>query len=69
MTAVVPLESTQMVGSVSQVEQHVTLPGIDTVTSSRALRAPCWAIVLGVHVLVVDDVLSRLLGALLPSAS
>lgn len=35
-----------MVGSVSEVEQHVTLPDVVTTTRSRALRAPCWALVL-----------------------
>jgi hypothetical protein len=42
-----PLERTVTVGSVSESTQHVTLPGIVTVSRSRALRVPWW--VLAVH--------------------
>jgi hypothetical protein len=58
----VPVDNSIMVGSVAQSEQHVTLPGIDTVTRSKALRAPCWALVIGVQLLAGDGPVWRLLG-------
>jgi hypothetical protein len=58
-----------LVGSLDAADQHVTLPGIDTHTRARALRAPCWVIVLGVQLLGGSEALSRLLSVLLSSGS
>jgi len=40
------VDNSTLVGSVYASEQQVTLPGIVTHTTSRALRAPCWVLVL-----------------------
>lgn len=42
-------DATLMVGSVSESTQHVVLENVTTDARSRALRAPCWAIVVGVQ--------------------
>lgn len=49
-----PVDNSLMVGSVAESTQHVTLPGIVTVTRSRALRAPRCALV-AAAVLVLSD--------------
>lgn len=50
----VPVDKSVMVGSVHQSTQHVDMPGIATVTRSRALRAPRWAIGAAALVLLSD---------------
>jgi len=50
-----------MVGSVASATQDVTLPGVHTVTRSRALHAPWWVIVLVVHVTSAGGPLEGLL--------
>lgn len=56
MTHPSPPDATLMVGSVSESTQHVVLENVTTDARSRALRAPCWAIVVGVQLLAQLDV-------------
>jgi hypothetical protein len=55
-----------MVGSVASSTQHVTMPGIDTTTRSKALRAPCWVLVLVVQLVASGGYWGGILDALIP---
>lgn len=53
-TAVDQVES-RLIGSVVESHQHVVLGDITTDTRARAVRAPWWAVVLGVQLLAGSD--------------
>jgi hypothetical protein len=49
MTATQSPDASLMVGSLAESTQHVVLQNVTTDARSRALRAPCWVIVLVVQ--------------------
>jgi hypothetical protein len=49
MTATQSPDASLMVGSLAESTQHVELQNVTTDARSRALRAPCWVIVLVVQ--------------------
>jgi hypothetical protein len=51
MTATQSPDASLMVGSLAESTQHVVLQNVTTDARSRALRAPCWVIVLVVQLL------------------
>jgi len=55
-----PSSETVMVGSLVESNQHVEMPGIVTKTRARAVRAPCWTIVLAVQLVAGHDLLTRI---------
>jgi len=55
-----------MVGTVVSATQEVTMPGVRTVTRSRALRAPCWVIVAAAQLASATGLLEALTRWLLP---
>lgn len=60
------VDNSLTVGSLHESNQHVVLKDVTTDTRSRALRAPCWAVVVGVQLLAqldLPELLGRLLGA------
>jgi hypothetical protein len=58
-----PVDKTLMVGSVSASEQEITLPGVVTHTRSKAVRAPCWVLVVTVVLLDPSEALRMALSA------
>jgi hypothetical protein len=46
-----PVDNSLMAGSLHESTQHIELQGITTDTRARALRLPCWAVVVAVQVL------------------
>jgi hypothetical protein len=56
------------VGESVSATQHVTLPGIVTVTRSRALQVPPWALAVHLALILVDGPLGRLLAGLFRAA-
>jgi hypothetical protein len=51
MTATQSPDASLMVGSLAESTQHVVLQNVTTDARARALRAPCWVIVVSVHLL------------------
>lgn len=55
-----PVDKSTLVASVAESTQHVVLQNVTTDARSRALRAPCWVIVLVVQLVAGETALELL---------